>query len=265
MFFVGTSGFASPWVRAAYGEGSGAALDLLTAYSERFDSVEMDSAFSRPPSRSTLLGWFESTKPSFTFCVRMPREVTHLDRLGMPSRAASFIRSLEVLEQRLGCVLFTTPPTFGCDVGRFRAVLDAIPSNVRTAWEFRHQSWLCPEVLQLLRDRGSAPVVVETQEGILNPELLEDGASDFVYVRLRKEPYTYADLMQWGETLGRAVVRGRDVYAFFKQTSEAPCYATALGELLVEAGGTPGSDAARHVGPAPEAIRPGSPEPAVVR
>lgn len=240
---MGTSGFASPWVRATYGDSSGAALDLLTAYSERFDSVEMDSAFSRPPSRSTVLGWFESTRPAFTFCVRVPREVTHLDRLGLPGRAAGFIRSLGALEGRLGCVLFTTPPSFGCDVSRFRAVLDVIPSDVRTAWEFRHPSWFCPEVLQLLREHAAAPVIVETRDGVASAELLgSDDPPPFVYARLRKDPYTYADLMSWGEVLAGAIARGSDVYAFFKQTSEAPQYATALAELLAEAGGTPGSD-----------------------
>ena len=57
----------------------------------------------------------------------------------------------------------------------------------------------------------------------------------FVYVRFRRESYTYADLVVWGDMLADVIGEGRDVYAFFRQSPEATCYATALGELLAEA------------------------------
>jgi len=238
---VGTSSFASPSIRPTLDSTSAAASDLLAAYAERFPAVELDSVFYREPGTDTVAGWSNATSEDFTFAVRVPRDVTHVDRLGMPLRAARFVDSLAPLGPRLGCVLFTTPPTFECDVSRFRSILDVMPAGLRTAWEFRHPSWLCPDVLELLASRNAAPVVVEAQDASTSTELMPGGALaerwgfPFVYVRFRREHYTYADLCVWGEVLGDVIGEGRDVCAFFRQSPSATSYATALYELLAEA------------------------------
>ncbi|HYZ93876.1 MAG TPA: DUF72 domain-containing protein [Actinomycetota bacterium] len=239
-FFVGTSGFASPAMRGGVPAQSAAATDLLAGYATRFGAVELDSVFYRSPSSATVDGWSDATHEAFRVVVRAPRDLTHVDRLSAPARAAQFVESLRALGPRLGAILFTTPPTFGCDVDRVRAVLDAL-GGVRTAWEFRHPSWLCPEVLELLAERNSAPVIVESFDGTSTGGLLPGGALadrwefPFVYVRFRRESYTYADLVVWGDMLGDVIGCGQDVYAFFRQSPEATSYAMALSELLDEA------------------------------
>jgi len=239
--WVGTSSFASPNVRGALNSSSAASNDLLAAYAVRFPAVELDSVFYREPGADTVAGWSNATAESFRFSVRVPRDVTHVDRLGLPARAARFVESLRPLGPRLGCVLFTTPPSFECDVSRFASILDVMPDALATAWEFRHPSWLCPDVLQLLASRNAAPVVVESQDESSSAELMPGGALaerwgfPFVYVRFRREHYTYADLCVWGEILGDVVGEGRDVCAFFRQAPAATAYATALYELLAEA------------------------------
>ena len=238
---VGTSSFASPSIRPTLDSSSSAASDLLAAYAERFPAVELDSVFYREPGTDTVAGWSNATREDFTFAVRVPRDVTHVDRLGIPLRAARFVESLRPLGPRLGCVLFTTPPSFECDVVRFASILDVVPDGLRTAWEFRHPSWLCPDVLQLLASRNAAPVVVEAQDASASAELMPGGGLaerwgfPFVYVRFRREHYTYADLCVWGEILGDVIGEGRDVCAFFRQSANATSYATALLELLAEA------------------------------
>lgn len=239
--WVGTSSFASPAIRPALDSSSAGSADLLAAYATRFPAVELDSVFYREPGVETVAAWSNATDVTFRFSVRVPRDVTHVDRLGLPARASRFVESLSLLGPRLGCVLFTTPPSFECDVSRFETILDAMPEEVRTAWEFRHPSWLCPEVLRLLASRNAAPVVVEAQDGSATAELIPGGAVaerwgfPFVYVRFRREHYTYADLCVWGEILGDVIGEGRDVCAFFRQSPGATSYATALYELLAEA------------------------------
>jgi uncharacterized protein YecE (DUF72 family) len=238
---VGTSSFASPSIRPTLDSTSAAATDLLAAYAARFPAVELDSVFYREPAEETVTAWSRATPTDFTFAVRVPRDVTHVDRLGMPARAARFVDSLRPLGARLGCVLFTTPPSFECDVSRFEAILDVMPAGLRTAWEFRHPSWLCPDVLELLASRNASPVVVEAQDASTSAELMTGGALaerwgfSFVYVRFRREHYTYADLCVWGEILGDVIGEGRDVWAFYRQSPNASSYATALYELLAEA------------------------------
>jgi uncharacterized protein YecE (DUF72 family) len=220
---------------------SAAAIDLLRGYAKRFDAVELDSVFYRRPSEATVDGWAGVTPESFRVAVRVPRELTHVDRLGIPERVGGFVETVTSLGPRLGAILFTTPPTFVCDVDRVRRVLDALPAGLRTAWEFRHPSWLCPQVLELLAERDAAPVIVESFDGTSSGGLLPGGALadrwefPFVYVRFRRESYTYADLIVWGDMLGDVIGVGQDVFAFFRQSPEAPEYATALGELLDEA------------------------------
>lgn len=219
----------------------GSAPDLLAAYGTLFGSVELDSVFYRPPSAETVATWFEATPDDFRFSVRVPREITHVDLLSAPERTSEFVATIEPLGARLGAVLFTTPPTFGCDIERFAGILDSIPPGMRTAWEFRHSSWMCPDVLELLAQRDSCPVIVEAFDAPSARELLPGGVFadryefPFVYVRFRRESYTYADLVVWGDMLADVIGEGRDVYAFFRQSPEAACYATALGELLAEA------------------------------
>jgi uncharacterized protein YecE (DUF72 family) len=240
-FYVGTSGFASPVMRDAVPSSTASAPDLLAGYATLFGAVELDSVFYRRPSLETVVSWREATGDDFRFAIRAPREITHVERLGLPLQTEQFVRSLSALGSRLGVVLFTTPPTFGCDVERFRAVIESIPPGVRTAWEFRHPSWICPDVLELLASRDSCPVIVEATELMAPSELLPGGALaerwefPFVYTRFRRESYTYADLIVWGDMLADVVGEGRDVYAFFRQSPEATCYAAALGELLAEA------------------------------
>lgn len=260
-FFVGTSGCASPSARGRLPATSGAAPDLLEAYGRRFHAIEMDSPFYRAPSRRTVRGWAEATSEDFAFTVHVLREATHVDRLGIPGRVRGFFDSIDDLGPRLRCLLFSTPPSFVCDVSRFRGVLDALPEGTRTAWAFRHPSWLCPDVLDLLVERGSAPVAVQNHEGTLGEALLPGGdLADkwdlpFVYVRFRKERYRTGELLAWGKILGDAVARGRDVYAFFRQSPEAAAYATALGELLAEVRPAVPSQASRRLAPAPRGRR----------
>jgi uncharacterized protein YecE (DUF72 family) len=220
---------------------SASAPDLLAAYATMFGSVELDSVFYRRPATETVASWCESTPDDFRFSVRVPREITHVDLLSVPHLTSNFVESIDALGPRLGAVLFTTPPTFECDVDRLRAVLDAIPSGVRTAWELRHPSWMCADVFELLAQRDSCPVIVEAFEHASAKELLPGGPLaeryefPFVYVRFRRESYTYADLVVWGDMLADVIGEGRDVYAFYRQSSESAAYATALGELLAEA------------------------------
>lgn len=240
-YFVGMSGYASPSSREKRPTASGAAPDLLRAYAGRFRAVEMDSCFYRAPSTTTVRGWGDAVPGDFAFSVHVLREATHVDRLGIPERARGFLDSLEPIRDRLRCLLFTTPASFVCDVSRFRGVLDALPEGCRTAWAFRHESWFCPEVLDLLAERSSAPAVVQTRRGVSGEELLPGGtlaakwSFPFLYVRFRKDRYRPGELMAWGKVLAEALVEGQDVYAFFRQSPEADAYATALEELLDEA------------------------------
>lgn len=241
--FVGLSGFASPTTRQNITAAHATHQELLRCYARLFRSVEMDSAFYRAPSSETVQQWASCTPEDFRCSVRMSRAATHVHGLRDPAPIAEFLHALTPLDSRLSCVLFTTPPTMGCDVDLIQSVLTRIPAGIRTAWEFRDQSWICPAVLETLVEHGAAPVVVETLDGVTGEELLPGGWAGekwqlpFVYVRLRRERYRVSDVVSWAEVLRPALSRGADVYTYFRQSVEAPSYATALDEVLTDASG----------------------------
>ena len=233
---IGTSGFASPALRSNLSAPTGAAPDLLAAYASRFDCVEMDSTFQRPPTPETVRTWDEATPDHFGFSVRVPKPLTHGDELSDPSRVSELVGVLRELGDGVRCLLFTLPPTLDCDPERVSGVLDAVPDGLPTAWEFRNPAGPCPEVCELIASRGGTAVVVDNLDGTSGTEYLTGSKWEFpcCYVRFRRESYSIADLMHWGGVLGAAAAEGRDVFAFFRQSLEAPSYVLALSELLQE-------------------------------
>jgi uncharacterized protein YecE (DUF72 family) len=234
--FVGTSGFASPSVRIPGRAAS--AQDMLAHYAELFNAVEMESTFTRFPGLETIRGWTRSAGTDLSFTVHMSRVATHVEHLADPATIASCLELLEPLGSQLACVVFAIPQGLECDVSRLRDVLSVIPSHVRTAWDFRDASWVRPDVADLLREHGAAPVVVETLDGVSGIELLPGGLlspdwdAPFVYLRCRRERYHPHDVMAWGDVLRGMAESGRDIYVFFRQGPEAFAYATALQEVL---------------------------------
>ena len=93
----------------------------------------------------------------------------------------SFLRAIEELRPKIGPLLLQLPPSFEVHGGRERLLgfLDSLPRDHRYAVEFRHDSWMRPEVFAELRRREAAMVWNETQYMDTIPEV----TTDFVYLR----------------------------------------------------------------------------------
>jgi len=91
------------------------------------------------------------------------------------------------LEDRLGPLLWQLAPTKKFDAGDISGFLDCLPEKaggrtLRHAIEARHDSFLEPAFLALLRERNVAVVYAEH---FTYPEMA-DVTADFVYARLQK-------------------------------------------------------------------------------
>ena len=73
------------------------------------------------------------------------------------------------LGDRLGPVLFQTPPWLKKDVSLLKNFLALLPSDVWGAFEFRSTSWFDEEVYDALRERNAALVVADTGEAEKDP------------------------------------------------------------------------------------------------
>ena len=161
--WVGTSGWMyRDWRDLVYPEGLPKRL-WLHHLSRRFPTIEINASFYRLPTAETFDRWRLEVPPGFRFAVKMSRYLTHLRRFRDPAEPlARFWDRARHLGDRLGPVLFQQPPTFARDLGLLRELLDALPDEMRAAFEFRHPSWHDDEVLAALDDAGAALVLADS-------------------------------------------------------------------------------------------------------
>lgn len=210
---IGTSGFSyKEWLGIFYPPGT-KPDGYLSFYSGEFPIVEIDGTFYRMPSRDTLRSWRASTPDGFKFAVKASQKITHFDRLKLPCGALEYLMGvLPELGDRLGVVLFQTPPNFKVNHERLEAFLANLPESVPAAFEFRHDSWFVPETYELLRKGRAALCITDDDEGTGPMEL----TAPFTYVRLRRSEYGPEAAAEWQARWREWGSRGVDVYAFLK-------------------------------------------------
>ena len=210
--FAGTSGYSyKEWKGPFYPERLGAA-DMLRFYASRLPAVEINNTFYRLPKADVLESWASQVPPEFRFTLKASRRITHLKRLRDVAEETDYLlRTAAVLGERLGAVLFQLPPNLRKDLPRLEAFLQHLRPAPRAAFEFRHSSWRDDDVLELLRGKGCAWCVSETDE---NPDAEVIATADWAYLRLRRSRYTDVDLSDWSRRLsGQA---WSQAYVFFK-------------------------------------------------
>src|SRR5262245_21932218 len=111
--WVGTSGFSYKEWKGAFYPSDLPDRQMLAYYASRFRAVEIDSTFYRMPSQKTLEAWSASTPEDFRFTLKATQQITHRQRLQVPSDSLTYLTSLvPTLGRRLGLVLYQLPPFF---------------------------------------------------------------------------------------------------------------------------------------------------------
>lgn len=191
---AGTSGFSyKEWKGSFYPEKMKEA-DMLPYYAERFDTVELNNTFYRLPNETTLQQWAERVPAGFRFSLKASRIITHIKRLKEVGEPTAYLyRVSESLGDARGPILFGLPPNMKQDLDRLRAFLAHVPAGVRTAIEFRHESWHDDAVFDALREHGVALCIAHTDE----EETPFVATAGWGYIRLRREAYDIAELEEW--------------------------------------------------------------------
>jgi uncharacterized protein YecE (DUF72 family) len=225
--YVGLSGFSYPEWR---GEGRFYPSEMKQTeffgyYVTRFNAVEADHTWYRMPAKDAAAKWNATSPEGFRFSPKMHREVSHMKRLKPDSLGClrTFVERLQTAEQngRLGAILLQMPPNFRRNDERLAEFLSEIPYRETLQWsfEFRDESWRCPEVFSMLRERNVSWVEMDTDE---HDAKVVDTARHF-YVRLRKGDYTDDQLRDWAAILKERLQDGMDCYVYCKhQDAEAP-------------------------------------------
>jgi uncharacterized protein YecE (DUF72 family) len=167
---IGTSGWSYPdWNGVFYPEGMDAA-DYLGYYADRFDIVEVDSTFYRPPTPRMVRAWRDRTPDDFRFVPKVPRVITHEKQLqNCREEVEGFVGSIEPLARKIPCALlqmgYFNRGAFG-SIGQFLDVLDAFladwpHTSVPLAVEIRNPRWLNADYAAVLRAHNAALVLTE--------------------------------------------------------------------------------------------------------
>jgi uncharacterized protein YecE (DUF72 family) len=202
--------------------------------SRAVNSIEINGSFYALQRPERYAQWYAETPPDFVFSVKAPRFITHIKRLrDIHKPLANFFASgvLE-LKEKLGAILWQFPPSFKFDPELFEDFLKQLPHDtqaaaalarehesrldghastetdkkraLRHAVEIRHESFIDPRFVALLKRYDVALVVADTAG---KWPYREDVTSDFVYLRLHGAEELYASgytdeaLKRWGDRI----------------------------------------------------------------
>lgn len=231
--WFGTSGFSyKEWKPIFYPQDL-PDKQFLPYYSTRLNSVEIDYTFYRMPSAKTIESWRSATPEHFRFTLKASQQITHRQRLKVPSEALDYLLSVVPgLESRLGMLLYQLPPFFKCDPQKLEMFLSVLPRGIRSAFEFRHESWFAEDVYRLLRKHNAGLCIHDADDHTTPMEL----TAAFTYVRLRRSEYGAEQRRQWQDRIRGWARDGIEVFAYIKHEDNpnAPLIAMEFAKGLAE-------------------------------
>jgi uncharacterized protein YecE (DUF72 family) len=227
--YAGTSGWAYTTWKPDFYPAKLSAAKFLNYYASRLNSVEVNYTFRSRPTEKLLKGWMAETPPGFKFAIKANQTITHIKRLRNAGKATSeFIDLLLPLKEagQLGPMLFQLPPYLKCDLPLLTDFLAGLSEDVRSAFEFRHDSWFQDTVFAILRKAKVALCLAESEK-LETPEV---HTADFSYFRMRKEKYSAKDQKSLKQKVQNLAQKG-DVFIYFKH-EDTPEGAFHAEELL---------------------------------
>lgn len=254
---VGTSGFSyRDWQGILYPEWL-PARDWFHYYATRFNAVEINLTFYRPPTAKMLQRWKESVPSGFAFVLKASQLITHQRRLANCGEDLErMVAGYAPLGRQLACILFQLPPSLGKDRDRLERFiqlaaesLESSPLAPSIALEFRNASWNCAETFDLLTRRGCGLVLHDMKgsggwqwkQGKLAAGSLALSVAEFfsppvpmVYLRFHGATGKYAGeygqqlLEPWALLARSALERKIPVHAYFNNTQSGAAVQDAL-------------------------------------
>jgi uncharacterized protein YecE (DUF72 family) len=235
--YVGTAGWSLPRAGQERFPAEGSHLEK---YASVLPAAEINSTFHRPHRASTYARWAESVPRAFRFSVKLPRTITHDQKLlDTDDLVAAFLEDLKPLGNRVGCLLVQLPPSLELSAPIARAFFTSLRERFdgSVAVEPRHLSWFTPAADRMLDARRIARVVADPLRAPSGAE--PGGWKGMAYFRLHGSPRVYyssyddeyiARLAERLRTLRRA---GIPTWCIFDNTTLGAGTANALS-LLAE-------------------------------
>ncbi|RXM41353.1 DUF72 domain-containing protein [Chryseobacterium sp. CH21] len=229
--YIGCSGFYNnDWKGSLYPEDA-KSKDFLSLYSKTFNAVEINSTFYRKPTSKTLLKWYDETPESFRFFIKIPKSITHQNRLENSKEEISVFCShiQNNLKDKLSGFLYQFPPSFNNTPENTERIVNTIDRNFLNVIEFRHNSWWQKEIFDLLKDLNMIFSGVSFPADL--PEEIIINHPNILYYRLHGKPILYKSeyskdfLDELAEKIKNS---GKTTYIFFNNTWGAAAIKNSL-------------------------------------
>jgi len=195
----------------------------LEFYTRHFSTVELNNSFYRLPTEKAFSSWRETSPAGFVYAVKVSRFITHIKRLkDVDEPVDTFLSKAQLLEEKLGPLLYQLPPNMHRDDERLDAFLSLLPSGLRHVVEFRHDSWLDDAVFAILRKHNVGLCVFDMPD--LSCPLR--ATADFAYVRfhgatgLYYSRYSDDELEDWARRISGLASDLDAVYVYFNNDAE---------------------------------------------
>lgn len=177
---MGCSGFHYDHWRGNFYPEKLAKTHWLDYYAQYFNTLELNNTFYRYPAQKLLEGWYNKPPDNFTFSVKANRLITHLHKFrGTEQYTANFCRLVNLLREKLLCVLFQMPPMVQKNMDLLQTIAGQLDPSVLNVLEFRHESWWDTEVFDFMDRHGIVFCSVSASE--LPETIVRTGPA--VYVR----------------------------------------------------------------------------------
>jgi uncharacterized protein YecE (DUF72 family) len=241
LLYIGTSGWDYREWKPDFYPAALPHTQFLEHYSEKLRACEINATFHRLHEPQSAARWAAAVPESFKFAVKAHRRLTHRKRFALGTTGHQFLNqfleSIAPLGEKLACVLFQFPDYVERDDAAMSELVEALPTGLRFALEFRNDSWFEPGVIEWAAGHRGTICFSET-EGMVPREL---PPGPLAYVRLRGERYSEKARGAWLALL-QEEARKRDVFAFAKHKdvpANDPFTGVAMAEWMVACSGAP--------------------------
>ncbi len=235
---IGCSGFNYPGWRGNFYPADLPQKKWFEYYCRVFNTVELNVTFYRLPLASTFKKWHDETPEDFVFSLKGSRFITHIKRLIEPEEPLKlFFKRAMNLKNKLKVVLWQFPPSFKINTPRLKRFLKLLKKySVRHTLEFRNESWISEDVVDLCRENNVSLCMADWPEFIDKLPV----TSDFVYMRRHGTDGSYATsysrayLKKDAKRIKNYLRDKKDVYIYFNNDAfgYAPKNARELMEML---------------------------------
>ena len=236
--FIGCSGFSYRHWRDNFYPAGLPQKEWFTHYLSVFSTVELNVTFYRAPSAETFQHWREQSEAGFCFAVKGSRYITHVKRLLESEEPLEhFFAPARQIKEKLQVVLWQFPPQFTCDLQRLKGFLALLVRyRVRNTLEFRDESWLCPEVIEMCK-AGNVSLCMADWPPFIDETPL---TADFVYLRRHGRQGSYngsyetPELEKDARRIAGYLAKGLDVFIYLNNDAggAAPKNAQELAGML---------------------------------